>query len=83
VKILFGIIGTALVLMVVAYVFPIIWPLVTDAGADITSMNGTDAGTTTVIAFWPVVLLMVGLGIAIGLVMFALRKFGILGGSSI
>ena len=79
---LVGLIGIVVVLIVIGTAFPILWPMVTGAVTDnITAMTGTDAGTTTFISFWPVVLLVVGLGIAVGIVVFALRKFGLLGGS--
>ena len=77
-----GILGAlfavCIVLIVIAYSFPVLWPMVTTAGENITGMSGTDAGTTTFQAFWPMVLLFVGLGVAIGLVIFAVKKFGLL-----
>lgn len=73
--ILFGLIGVAVVLIVIAYAFPVIWPIVITAGANITGMTGTDAGTTMMIGFWPVILLIVGIGVAVGLLMYALKKF--------
>lgn len=79
-SLLIGLILVCVVLIVIAYSFPVLWPIVTTAGANITGMSGSDAGTTTMQAFWPVVLLMVGLGIAVGLVLFALKKFGLFAG---
>ena len=75
---LIGLITVAVVLIVIATAFPIIWPMVITAGDNITAMTGTDAGTTTVQGFWPLILLVVGIGIAIGLIMFGLKKFGIM-----
>ena len=75
-----ALIGVVVVLIVIFRAFPILWPMATDASANITAMSGTDAGTTTVQGFMPVVLLIVGLGIGIGLIVFALRQFGLLGG---
>ncbi|OGM08558.1 hypothetical protein A2Z67_01815 [Candidatus Woesebacteria bacterium RBG_13_36_22] len=77
-KLLYGIIITSVVLIVIAVAFPVLWPLVTGAGGNITAMVGTDAGTTTVQAFWPIVLLLVGLGVAVGLIMYALKKFNVM-----
>ena len=78
-SLLIALISTVVVIIVLAVSIPILWPIATDASTNITSMTGTDAGTTTIQAFWPVVLLLVGLGIAVGLIMFALRRFGLIG----
>jgi len=75
--------GVVVVIIVMARAIPVLWPLATEASENITGMTGTDAGTTTIQAFWPIILLLVGLGVAIGLIIYALKKFGILGGGSI
>ena len=81
---LVGLIGIVVVLLVIGTVYPILWPMVTGTVTEnITAMTGTDAGTTTFQAFWPVVLLVVGIGLAVGLVVYGLRKFGLMGGSSL
>jgi len=81
---LVGLIGIVVVLLVIGTVYPILWPMVTGTVTEnITAMTGTDAGTTTFEAFWPVVLLVVGIGLAVGLVVYGLRKFGLMGGSSL
>jgi len=81
---LVGIIGIVVVLLIIGTVFPILWPMVTGTVTDnITAMTGTDAGTTTFQAFWPVVLLVVGIGLAVGLIVYGLRKFGLMGGSTL
>lgn len=73
--ILGAVLGVAVTLLVLFKAVPVIWPLVTSASTNVTSMNGTDAGTTTMVAFVPVILIMVGIGIAIALVMYAVNKF--------
>lgn len=78
--ILFSLIAVVVVIIVLAYAIPVLWPIAVTASANISSMSGTDAGTTTIQAFWPVVLLIVGLGIAVGLIVFALKKFGLMSG---
>ena len=74
-----ALIGVVVVIIVLANAIPILWPMAVDASANITSMNGTDAGTQMIQGFWPVVLLLVGLGVAIGLIIYALKAFGVLG----
>ena len=76
--ILSALLTVSIVLIVIATAFPIVWPMVTDAGTNITSMTGTDAGTSTMVGFWPLIMLVVGIGIAIGLIMYGLKKFGVL-----
>ena len=75
---LIALITVCIVLIVIATAFPIIWPMVTTAGIEIGNMTGTDAGTTTVQGFWPLILLVVGIGIAIGLIMYGLNKFQVM-----
>lgn len=78
-----GIIGVIVVLAVIGSAFPVLWPVVSGtATTAVEGMNGTDSGTTTFQTFWPIALLFVGLGIGVGLIVFALRKFGLLGGMS-
>ena len=76
-----AIIGVVVVIIVIATAFPVLWPLATDASANITAMTGTDVGTETIQAFWPVVLLVIGLGLSVGLIVYGLKKMGLMGGS--
>lgn len=79
-SILKAVIGAGIVLMVLATAVPVIWPMVVNAGGNVTAMSGTDAGTTTFKGFWPIILMLVGLGMAIGGLAFAYKKFN-LGGT--
>ena len=72
-----GLITVVVVLIVLGTAIPVLWPLAANTTDNITAMTGTDAGTTTIQAFWPVILLVVGMGLAVGLIMFGLRKFGL------
>lgn len=74
-----AIVTVVVVIIALSRAIPILWPMATEASGNITAMTGTDAGTTTIQAFWPLILLLVGLGIAIGLVIYALKKFNVLG----
>lgn len=73
-----SLIGAVVMIIVLARAIPVLWPLATSASGNITAMTGTDAGTTTIQAFWPVILLLIGLGMAVGLIVWALKKFGVL-----
>lgn len=72
-----GLVSVVVALIALGTVIPILWPLAAGTTDNISAMAGTDAGTTTIQAFWPVVLLLVGLGLAVGLIVYALRKFNI------
>lgn len=75
--ILGALIGVVVVLVVMSEAIPVLWPIAANSTA-IADMTGTDAGTTTMQAFWPIVLLLVGLGVAVGLIVFALKRFNLL-----
>lgn len=77
--ILYSVIGVAVTIIVLAYAIPVIWPIASTASENITGMTGTDEGTQMMVAFWPVVLMVVGIGIAVGVIVYALKKFGVLG----
>lgn len=72
-------IGGAVGLVILGTVVPVVWPLIAGTDTDIQAMTGTDAGTTTIQAFWPILLVVCGLGIAAGIIYFGLRKFGLFG----
>lgn len=78
--ILTALIGVAVVMLVLGTAVPVLWPLVADTSDNITAMTGTDVGTTTIQALWPIILLVIGLGIAVGLIIYALKRFNIIGG---
>lgn len=77
---LVALIGVIVVLIVLGYTIPVLWPIAVATSTNITAMSGTDSGTIMIQTFWPVILMVVGLGVAVGLIVFALRKFGLLGG---
>lgn len=68
-----------MVLVVLGALIPILWPLMDTTNTDIQAMNGTSTITTFLQTMWPIVLLIIGIGICAGLVFFALRKFGVIG----
>lgn len=80
-RILYAVIGTVVTLIVVGLGFTKVWPLISQTvTGNVTAMSGTDAGTGMFKAFWPIIVLIVGIGAAVGLVIYALRKFGLMGG---
>lgn len=76
-QLLSGLLGVVIIMLVMSYAVPVLWPLVVTASANVTAMSGSDGGTTIMKALWPVALLMVGLGVGIGLIIFALRQLDV------
>ncbi len=79
-QLLTGLIGIVVVLIVLGTAIPVLWPMAADTSDNIAAMSGTDSGTSMIKAFWPIALLVIGLGIAIGVIVLGLKKFGLLGG---
>lgn len=74
-KVVTILLGVAVVFIVLARVFPIMWPMVTEASGNVTAMTGTDPGTTMFKSFWEIVLLVGGVGCAIGAIVYGWRMF--------
>ena len=79
-SILGGIILTVVTIVVLAALLPAFWPMLTDSTATINAINGTDTATVFLKTGWPIAILLVGIGIVVALIYFALRQFGVLGG---
>ena len=76
---LIAVIGIIVILIVIASVFIAAWPQVSTVTANVSSMTGTDTGTTMFKGFWPVVILLAGLIIALIPLFFVLNKLGVIG----
>lgn len=74
-EILYALLGVMVILIVLGSAIPVLWPLIVSSGDNISSMTGTDSGTSLIQAFWPIILLLVGLGVAVALIIFAIKKF--------
>lgn len=74
-----SVIGVVITIVILANVIPVLWPIATTASANVTSMTGTDVGTTTIVSFWPIALLVIGIGIAVGVIIYGLKAFGLIG----
>lgn len=73
------VIGVILIVVVLGALLPVLWPMMVGTDADIQAMEG--GGITDFLqAMWPVALIIVGIGIAAGLIFYALRQFGVMGG---
>lgn len=76
-----GLLAVVIGLIVVMKMFPILWPMATEAtdNATATLAGKTDVGSTTFVAFIPIILLVVGLGVAVAVLIWALREFNLFG----
>lgn len=83
-SILGAIIIVAVTLVVLGAAIPVLWPMMQETEADIAALNesaGATAATNFLESMWPIVILIVGLGIVLALIWFGLKRFGVrLGG---
>lgn len=74
------VIGIVLMVVVLGALLPVLWPMVEDTAADVSgNLSGTGPGGTFIATMWPIVLLIVGIGVAAGLIFYALKRFGGIG----
>ena len=68
-----------LVAVVVAALLPVLLPLLFDSIGDIDAISHEDAGAELSLlqTLWPIVVMIIIIGIAAGLVFYALRHFGV------
>jgi len=75
------VIGVVLVVVVLGALLPVLWPMLVDTDTAIQELEG--GGITDFLqAMWPIALIIIGIGIAAGLIFYALRSFGVIGGGS-
>jgi len=79
-SILTGIILAILTIVILGFMLPAFWPMLTESTANISAINGTDTATVFLKTGWPIAILIVGIGIVVALIYFALRQFGVIGG---
>lgn len=70
--------GVGIILLVAGTLLPVIWPLMVGTDTAVQALTETDSATTTLQTFWPVVLLVGGIGIAAGAIFFVLRRVGVM-----
>jgi len=77
------VIGVILGVVILGALLPVVLPLMFDTATDIEAVanNATYAayGAPVLGTMWPIVLIVIVLGIAAGVIYMALRKFGVIG----
>lgn len=69
-----ALLGVVITLAILGAAIPVLWPIAANTTA-IDAMSGTDQGTAMIQTFWPIVLLVIGLGLVVGLVIYGMRRF--------
>jgi len=73
------VIAVVLVVIVLGALIPVLFPMMLNTQSAITgNITGEDAGSLMIVAFWPILLIIIGIGIAAALIFYALRKFGVI-----
>lgn len=69
------VIGLVVGIVVIGVLITQLWPVITTtAAANVSGLTGTDAGTTFLVSFWPVVLVMAGIAVGVGVVYWILKE---------
>lgn len=73
------VIGVVLIAAVIAALLPVLLPLLFDSIADVEAINVTasPAAGGMLQTMWPITIMVIIIGIAAGLVFFALKRFGV------
>lgn len=70
-----GIISGVVGVVVLGTAIPVLWPLFAGSDTAIQAMTETDSGTTTIQAFWPILVLIGGIGLVVGVIYMVMKRF--------
>ena len=73
-----GIIVAVILVSILGSVVVAMWPTLLGSNTGIQALTQTDAGTTTLKGVWPIVLVIVGAGVGVGVILFCLKQFGLM-----
>ena len=75
-----SVIGVILIAVVIGALIPVLLPVLFDTIGDIGDLTHADAGAELDLlqTMWPIVVMVIVIGVAAGLVFFALRRFGVI-----
>ena len=78
-RIIRGIVVIAITLIGLGFILPYLWPLVEDTLDLMEGMSGGDS-VTILQAIWPILLIVVAISAGVGIVYWALKELGVVGG---
>lgn len=70
-----AIIGVTVTVVVLGTAVPVLWPLFAGSDTDIQAMTETDSGTVFIQTFWPILILIGGIGLVVGIVYMVMKRF--------
>lgn len=73
------VLGVVMLIIVLGALIPVLWPMMEATDTDIQALTQTGPITVFLQTMWPIVLLVIGIGVAAGLVFYSLKKFGVIG----
>jgi len=73
-----AVISVTVGVVVIGAVIVALWPTITGTNTSVQALTQTDAGTTTMKALWPIAIIVIGIGVAAGVVIWACEKFGLM-----
>lgn len=73
------VLGVVMLIIVLGALIPVLWPMMEATDTDIQALMETGPITVFLQTMWPIVLLVIGIGVAAGLVFYSLKKFGVIG----
>lgn len=69
------IVSVVILFCVLGALVPVLWPMFVGTDTDIQAMTETDDATVFLQTVWPIVLLVMGIGVGAGLIYYGVRKF--------
>lgn len=72
-----SIITVTVTVVILGTAVPVLWPLFAGSDTDIQAMTETDSGTVFIQTFWPILILIGGIGLVVGIVYMVMRRFNI------
>lgn len=73
-EILYGILGIAVLFVVLGASVPLLWPLIAGSTTNVNAMNGTDQGTAFIKTAWPIAILFAGIAIGVALIVVGVNE---------
>ena len=73
-----AVISVTVGIVVIGAILVALWPTITGTNTSVQAMTQSDAGTTTLKALWPIAIIVIGIGVAAGVVIWACEKFGLM-----